>query len=154
MQRAMDGYIHVTPLCQAAGTRINNYLISEPTNAFLRARGADARINVSERIQIVKGGFPELQGTCVHSHVANHLGPWLSPQFAVRVSSIVENWMSGLPRHRAMERVLLSDPADWTKRFPDELYREIYWLKGWTWHGMGLNRYRDVGKSHQSHHLG
>jgi P63C domain len=31
--------------------------------------------------------------------------------------------------------------ATWSKKFPDEFYKNIYQLKGWIWPGMGKNRY-------------
>jgi hypothetical protein len=36
--------------------------------------------------------------------------------------------------------------AAWSKRIPDEFYKQIYRLRGWTWPGMGKNRYQVVGK--------
>jgi hypothetical protein len=36
--------------------------------------------------------------------------------------------------------------AAWTKRFPDEFYKEIYRLRGWEWPGMAENRFQVVGK--------
>lgn len=44
-----------------------------------------------------------------------------------------------------LEKVLSKELAAWAKRFPDEFYENIYRLKGWTWPGMGKNRYSVVG---------
>jgi hypothetical protein len=51
-------------------------------------------IPISEIIQSVKGGFPELQGTWIHPHAATHLALWLSPRFAVQVAKWVYEWMT------------------------------------------------------------
>ncbi len=56
---------------------------------------ADIGIPISELIQIVKGGFSDLQGTWVHPQVAINLGQWASPKFAVLVSKWVFDWMTG-----------------------------------------------------------
>lgn len=42
------------------------------------------------------------------------------------------------------DQILRKDLAAWFKRFPDEYYENIYHLKGWTWPGMGKNRYTVV----------
>ncbi len=43
-----------------------------------------------------------------------------------------------------LEMILRKELAAWSKRFPDEFYENIYKLKGWTWPGMGKNRYSVV----------
>jgi len=43
-----------------------------------------------------------------------------------------------------LEAWLRNELARWVKRFPDEFYKEIYRLRGWTWKGMGTNRYSVV----------
>lgn len=50
---------------------------------------------ISELVQSIRGGNPELQGTWVHPQVAIHLAQWLSPEFAVKVTKWVFDWMSG-----------------------------------------------------------
>lgn len=49
------------------------------------------------------------------------------------------------------DQVLRSDLVSWFKRFPDEYYENIYKLRGWTWQGMGKNRYSVV--SHYTNDL-
>lgn len=36
--------------------------------------------------------------------------------------------------------------AAWSKRIPDEFYKEIYRLRGWEWPGMQINRFQVCGK--------
>lgn len=45
-----------------------------------------------------------------------------------------------------LEMLVSKELAAWVKKFPDEFYENIYKLKGWTWPGMGENRYSVVGK--------
>ncbi len=47
-QRAVDGYINATAMCQAAGKRLNNYLRTDTTKAFVGALEADTRIRATE----------------------------------------------------------------------------------------------------------
>lgn len=94
-QRAHDGYVNATALCQASGKSLGHYLETKATKAFLAELSADIGITISELIQIVKGGHPQMQGTWVHPQVAINLGQWASPKFAVLVSKWVFEWMSG-----------------------------------------------------------
>ena len=97
--RAKDGYVHATAMCNAAGRVWNNYSQNSSTKAFAEALFADTGIPVSELIQSVRGGTPELQGTWVHPKVAIHLAQWLSPRFAVQVTNWVYEWMTeGAPK--------------------------------------------------------
>jgi len=97
--RAKDGYVHATAMCKAAGKLWNNYWRNDATQAFLEELSAVTRIRVTELIQQVRGGTPELQGTWVHHKVAIHLAQWLSPRFAVQVSTWVYEWMTlGAPQ--------------------------------------------------------
>jgi len=43
-----------------------------------------------------------------------------------------------------LEMLIRKELAVWAKKFPDEFYENIYSLKGWTWPGMGKNRYSVV----------
>lgn len=94
-QRLLDGYVNGTAICQATGKRINNYLRSETTKEYLEALSRKTLISVSALIQVVKGGFPELQGTWVHPKVAIHLSMWADADIAVQVTEWVFEWMQG-----------------------------------------------------------
>jgi len=80
-QRASDGYINATQLCQVAGKRWHNYVRNETTGHFLRALEAKTRIRVMELIQevISEDG---VKSTWVHPKVAIHLAQWLSADFS------------------------------------------------------------------------
>jgi hypothetical protein len=98
-QRITDGYVNATAMCKAAGKRWNNYWQNDTSQDFAAELEADTGIPVSELIQSVKGGFPELQGTWVHPHVAINLAIWLSPRFAVQVAKWVYEWLTrGAPQ--------------------------------------------------------
>jgi hypothetical protein len=93
--RQRDGYINATTMCQAAGKKFNDYTRIGPTKAFLAELASETGLPVTELIQTLTGGHPNLQGSWVHPQVAINLAQWLSPKFAVRVSKWVYDWLSG-----------------------------------------------------------
>ena len=101
-QRAKDGYINATAMCKAVGKPLANYRVNQSTKDFLEALSSDIGIPISELIQSLRGGNPDLQGTWVHPRVAIHLAQWLSPEFAVQVTEWVFDWISGVARADAM----------------------------------------------------
>ena len=149
-QREADGYINASKLCDAGGKRFHDYRNRVSTKTFLNELSLETGIpvllpNTRNRvfglIQSVRGGFdPASRGIWVHPRVAIHLGQWISPRFAVRISGIVFDWMQGLPRHNAMQAFLLPSPDPWEKRFPDEFWIGICRLKRIPWPGMSKNR--------------
>lgn len=100
-QRARDGYINATAMCQAAGRPWSRYWENRTTRDFAQELASDLGIPISELIESVRGGEPHRQGTWVHPQVAIHLAQWLSAKFAVQVSKWIHEWMSaqgGRPR--------------------------------------------------------
>lgn len=93
-QRADDGYINATALCQAAGKKWSHYWGNTTTQDFIKELEGDAGIPASLLAQSIRGGSGQ-QGTWVHPQVAIHLGQWLSAKFAVQVTKWVHDWMSG-----------------------------------------------------------
>jgi hypothetical protein len=115
-QRAADGYINATAMCNAVGKKISHYLENKSTIAFLEELSVDAGIPASILVQTIKGGNTAFQGTWVHPQVAINMAMWLSPEFAVKVSKWIFEWMSGkggpkakptLPIH--MQRYMAND---------------------------------------------
>lgn len=51
-----------------------------------------------------------------------------------------------LALHAILDKVIRKELADWTKRFPDEFYKQIFRLRGWEWKGMRVNRPQVVAK--------
>jgi hypothetical protein len=94
-QRAGDGYINATSMCQAAGRLWGHYRENATTKKFLEALSVDIGIPISTLVQSVKGGNADMQGTYVHPQIALHLAQWLSPEFAVKVTEWLYEWMSG-----------------------------------------------------------
>jgi len=93
-QRASDGYINATAMCNAARRQIGHYLEIKNTQLFLSELQSDIGIPISVLVQVTKGGHSSFQGTWVHPQVAINLAQWLSAKFAVQVSSWVYDWLS------------------------------------------------------------
>lgn len=94
-QRAVDGYVNATSLCQASGKQLKHYLENTSTKEFLSELSRSVGIPTDLLVQKILTGPNENRGTWVHPQVAINLGQWASPQFAVLVSKWVFEWMSG-----------------------------------------------------------
>jgi len=94
-QRVRDGYVNATAMCKASNKLWGNYWQTKRTKEYVAALSADIGIPISELVQSVKGGTPDLQGTWIHPQMAIDLAQWLSPEFAVKVTKWVFDWMSG-----------------------------------------------------------
>lgn len=94
-QRAEDGYVNATAMCDAVGRKFADYYRSKQAQAFLSELSTDMGIPISVLVQVIKGGESHLQGTWVHPDVAIHLAQWCSPKFAVQVNRFVREWMQG-----------------------------------------------------------
>lgn len=112
-QRMLDGYINATALCKAAKKRMYDYLRLENTKSFIFALESKTGIPASALIQVVKGGYVELQGTWVHPYVAGNLAQWADANIAADVSIWIAEWMNGnikpnptMPYH--LQRYLLN----------------------------------------------
>lgn len=147
-QRTRDGYIDVGGMCEVSGRDFHDYERQSGTASFLAELSRQTGLPVRPKpgfpgfalIQSVRGGpHPELRGIWAHRRVAVHLGQWLSVEFQVWVTGIVEDY-------DRMRRLLSERPADWSKQYPDLFWQEIYRLKGWPWHGMGMNRNQECGR--------
>ena len=144
-QRTRDAYIDARALCEAAGKSFDEY--TRWNGKFLEALSAQMRMPVRPKpgipgfglIQSVRGGNnPYLRGTWIHPRVAVHVGQWLSVEFQVWVTGIIDDW-------REMQMLLREEPSDWAKQFPDKLYEEIHRLHGWPWRGRSVNPPQIVG---------
>lgn len=60
-QRAYDGYVNATALCDVSGKKLAHYLSNKSTKEFLAELSSDVGIPITELVQIVKGGKPKLQ---------------------------------------------------------------------------------------------
>src|ERR1051326_140536 len=113
-QRANDGYINATAMCNAVGKKFFDYWRNAVTQEFLQELARSAGIPADQLTFTTTTGKNEERGTWVHPDVAMNLGQWCSPKFAVAVAQWVREWMSGnfttkLPYH--LERYMANRAA-------------------------------------------
>ena len=92
--RASDGFVNATKMCKAGGKRWFNYIQNEDTKKFMdELKKPKAGIPAFENLVISQRGH--YGGTWVHPQVAIHLAAWISPAFAVQVTSLVQRYTTG-----------------------------------------------------------
>jgi hypothetical protein len=84
-----DGCVDATALCQAGGKRWKNYNQKANTQAYLKLLESMVGIPTIDLIKVHAGANGE-RHTWVHRKVAIHLAQWISPEFAVQVTSWIE----------------------------------------------------------------
>jgi hypothetical protein len=94
-QRKNDGYINASALCNASGKSFNQYRELQTTKKFLEALEKSNGIKKEQLIQTHLGTSASERGIWVHPQVAIALAQWLSPEFQVRVTKWVTDWLSG-----------------------------------------------------------
>lgn len=96
--RQSDGYFNATLMCQSAGKKFPKYYtansdLTKKTTAFLKRLSSKTQIGISDLVSSSHGGAHS--GTWVHRKVAIHLAQWISPDFAIWVTDLVELFVSG-----------------------------------------------------------
>ena len=86
-----DGYINATQLCKAGNKLFGHYQKSKQTQDYLQALSSIIGIPILDLLDSKVGGSHS--GTYVHRKVAYHLAQWISPQFAVQVSNVLDELM-------------------------------------------------------------
>jgi hypothetical protein len=81
--------INATALCKAGNKLIADYLRLQNTKDSLKALELDMGIPISEIMELNLGGHA---GTWVHRKIGYHLAQWISPEFSVRVSNILDEF--------------------------------------------------------------
>jgi hypothetical protein len=83
-----DGMINATALCTAGNKLIGHYLENKQTKAYIKVLESNIGIPILELIHVKTGG--NHSGTWVHRKIGYHLAQWISPQFAFKVSTILD----------------------------------------------------------------
>jgi hypothetical protein len=93
--RSKDGFINATKLCALhKSKRFDHWLANKGSQQLIEYMKAVPRIPGTDITQTVEGGnLPLITGTYVHPHLAPHIASWVSPEFAVKVSQIVNNYI-------------------------------------------------------------
>lgn len=81
-------------MCKRYGRKVNDFARLKGSKDYLEALSSVTGIPVTELVQQIQGGTPELQGTWVSSRVALKLAAWLNPYFEVWVYSVIERLLT------------------------------------------------------------
>jgi hypothetical protein len=80
--------INATALCKAGNKLIADFLRLQHIKDYLKLLESNMGIPILELVKVEIGGSHS--GTWVHRKVGYHLAQWISPQFAVKVSDILD----------------------------------------------------------------
>jgi hypothetical protein len=128
-----DGYWNATEMCQRHGRLFADFLRLKSTKAYLEALSPVMGIPITELIQQVQGGTPQLQGTWVHPRVALKLAAWLNAAFEVWVYSMIEKLLTQGKVELQEELSSLKHALNQSEYNRDELRRDMLWHRQNSW---------------------
>ena len=92
-QRTVDGYFSATDMCKSVNKHFKDFYKINYTKECIRILSTHLSLIETQLIIVNKGNSSKFtQGTWVHPQVATILGLWISPDFAVKVSTWTEEW--------------------------------------------------------------
>ena len=89
--RQSDGYFNATLMCQSAGKQMREYNRQKGTASYLGRLSSIVGIPTKDLVS----DTIRSEGTWVHRKVAIHLAQWISPDFAIWVTDLVERYVTG-----------------------------------------------------------
>ncbi len=92
--RQCDGYYNATLMCQSAGKLVADYTRTKGAASFKKRLSDVMSLSISSLVQQERGKGKD-QRTWVHRKVALHLAQWISEDFAIWVSDLVEKFLTG-----------------------------------------------------------
>jgi hypothetical protein len=108
-QRASDGFVDVTALCQANGKLFADYIRSKTKKKFVEGLASVMGIPITELIQSVQGGIAKNQGTFAHPLIANNVATWCSVECAIFGSVLIETWKQGRLQYSPKQKHTLTE---------------------------------------------
>jgi hypothetical protein len=88
-----NGYINVTKLCKSGGKEFFSWKRLDIADKFLDDVSSALHIPKNDILITINGGNQTLlRGTYAHPSTVNYIASWISPRFAIKVSSIIDEW--------------------------------------------------------------
>ena len=90
------GYINATKLCQNAGKQLGHWVRNDDSKKMIETFFSAFQIRKAELIIKINTGskhLTQLRGTYVHPDLIPHIASWASPEFAIKVSKIVNKYI-------------------------------------------------------------
>lgn len=101
IMRKKDGYINATRLCHDISKKLNTnrefkfWNRLDIAHELKKAVGSSVHMCTDDLLNTITGGqVQEIRGTYVHPDLIPHIASWASPQFAVKVSRIVNKYFN------------------------------------------------------------
>jgi hypothetical protein len=92
--RRRDGYVNATKLCKEGGKEFFHWSSNEASKRMANELSTSLGIPRDGLFQVIVGGIDaDLRGTYVHQDLVPHIASWISPQFAIKVSRIVNDFI-------------------------------------------------------------
>ena len=88
-----NGFMNATKLCKDGGKEFRNWKANANAKELISAVSSSARIPADGILQTITGGKNVvIRGTYVHPDLIPHIASWVSPEFAIKVSKIVNEY--------------------------------------------------------------
>lgn len=97
-------WINATNIAKNAGKRTADWLNSPPTKEYIKYYCDTTQTVSTDLVRVIKGGDSSLQGTWIMEDLIVNYGQWISPKFAVWVSTVIKELLTegtvsmGLPK--------------------------------------------------------
>jgi hypothetical protein len=92
--RRRDGFVNITKLCRDGGKNFKHWNENSSSKKMVEELSQVVGIPTTQLMETHQAGSDyELSGTYVHQDLVPHIASWISPQFAIKVSRIVNNFI-------------------------------------------------------------
>jgi len=101
-----NGYINATKLCQEIGRELGStkelkkWFQNKNSKKIVKSVSSYTCIDIKNLSFIINSGGNETRGTYVHNLLITHIASWASPEFAVEISQIVNEYFSTKEREK------------------------------------------------------
>jgi hypothetical protein len=103
--RRKDGWVNVTKLCKDGGRELFSWTRLESANSVIVEVERALQICRAQIFEVFHAGSNyELSGTYAHPLLVPHIASWISPEFAVKVSRIVNDHLVREYREQIREK--------------------------------------------------
>jgi hypothetical protein len=87
-------YICLTDMADANGKLFGNWYQLKSTSEYLDKFSSVIAIPITELLQVVQGGSPDLQGTWAHPKIAIRFAQWCNVEFAIQVDFWIDELLN------------------------------------------------------------
>lgn len=124
----MDGWFNATEAAARYGKRLDVWLKTDETKAYIAALGE--ALNTTKRCDLIRTRRGRYEGgTWLHPKLGVMFARWVSPKFAVwcdlQIDNIIRSGIQAKSNTDLIPLLLRTDVAEWELRFPPEYYHAL-----------------------------